>query len=132
VSLVENLELRHPDPRNGPRLAPGSSRIGRTAPFDRRKALGQVHESRAVGRVRLVALDERMVVELAPDGRAKDAGAAAVNHMHGLQARERGVVHKGANRLSRLLRRRTAHVELIGDVGGPALSPLPALACDRA
>src|SRR6185295_4274751 len=31
VSLVENLELRHPDPRNGPRLASGSSRTGRTA-----------------------------------------------------------------------------------------------------
>ena len=53
-----------------------------------------MHESRAVGRVGFVALDERMAVELAPDGRAKDAGAAAVDDMHRLQARESGVVHE--------------------------------------
>ena len=46
--------------------------------FDRNRS-GQVHESGAVGRVRFVALDERMAVELTPDGRAKDAGAAAVS-----------------------------------------------------
>ena len=93
VSLVENLELRHPDPRNGPRLALGSSRTGRTASSTGKRS-GQVHESGAVGRVRLVALHERMVVELAPDGRAKDAGATAVDHVHRLQACKSGVVHE--------------------------------------
>jgi hypothetical protein len=67
VSLVENLEFRHPDPRHGPRIGIVPNRSDGL--LDGKRS-GQVHESGAVGRVRLVALDERMVVELAPDGRA--------------------------------------------------------------
>ena len=73
-------------------------------------------DRRAVRRVALAALDERMAVELVADRRAHGSRAAAVDDTDRREAGERGVVDERPDGLARLLRALTAHVELVGDV----------------
>ena len=75
-----------------------------------------MRDRRAVRRVALAAVDERMAVELVADGAPDGAGAAAVDDTDRRQTRERGVVDERPNGLARVLCAVAAHVELVGDV----------------
>ena len=78
-----------------------------------------MRHGRAVGRVALAPLDERVPVELLAHRGTDCARAAAVHDPDGREPGERRVVDEGAHGLPRLLGAVPAHVELVADISAP-------------